>query len=131
MWLAAHKKRLHRISGWPTVGASRPEVFIGLQEVGEGDFVDDRAARAVNEHGVLLHHVEAVLVEQVERVAVQVAVQAHHLHSKHPEQHHALGHQWQAILTLVAIRSSAGGNEEEQPSFSSASDNLSILYKRQ
>ena len=37
---------------------------------------------AVDQRGVLLHHVQAVLVQQVARVLVQVAVQAHHLQHK-------------------------------------------------
>lgn len=65
-----------------TVGAGAPEVLIGLEEVGEGDLINDRPPRAVDERRVLLHHVQAVLVQQVEGVLAQVAVQAHHLQHK-------------------------------------------------
>ena len=51
-----------------------PEVFVGLQEVGQGNLVDDWPPRAVDQHSLLLHHVQPVLVHQVVRVLIQVAV---------------------------------------------------------
>ena len=74
-----HGMRLWPEAQAPKTASGAPEVLVGLEEVGEGDLVDDRPARAVDQRRVLLHHVQAVLVQQVVGVLAQVAVQTHHL----------------------------------------------------
>ena len=56
-----------------------PEVLIGLQEVREGDLVDDRASGAIDERGILLHHVQSVLVQQMICLLAQITVQTDNL----------------------------------------------------
>ena len=67
----------------PQAQRSRPrtaaELGVDLHVRHQRGLVNAGAARRVDEHGVALHHVQALLVDQVARVLVQVAVQRHHL----------------------------------------------------
>lgn len=56
-----------------------PEVGVGLEVLHQGCLIDDGAAGGVDQHRVLLHDGQPLLVDQVVRVLVQVAVDADHL----------------------------------------------------
>jgi hypothetical protein len=57
------------------------ELWVGLQMSHQRRLVDAGPARRVDEHRVLLHHRQTLLVDEVVRAGVQVAVQADHLQS--------------------------------------------------
>ena len=72
--------------------SAAPEVLVGLQEVGEGNLINNRASRAVDKGGVLLHHVQPVLIEQVVGILTQIAVQTNHLQSQSTVSSLSTGH---------------------------------------
>lgn len=56
-----------------------PEVRVRLEVSYECRLVDDGPPSSIHKDAVGLHQVQALLVHQVCRVRVQIAVQAHHL----------------------------------------------------
>jgi hypothetical protein len=56
-----------------------PEVGVRFEMLHQRDFIDDGAPGRIDDDRVLLHQSQALLVDEVHRALVQVAVEAHHL----------------------------------------------------
>mmetsp|Transcript_16288 Transcript_16288/g.40525 ORF Transcript_16288/g.40525 Transcript_16288/m.40525 type:complete len:572 (+) Transcript_16288:104-1819(+) len=91
-----------------------PEVGVGAQVRHQRGLVNHGAARRVDQHRILLHHVQAGRVHEVVRGLVQVAVQRHHvgllehllhrLHAPHRHGRLAVVAQQLAVLPDVVLQ---------------------------